>query len=310
MLSGGASSDEAIAIQEVAADRTAIHMMGFVPGNSLGGSECNAVGFQEMFNAKMAAQALRAPLIDEFGADVGYVQVRPRSDLGVSFESAVREEMGSDWTELSVVETRTGTRNFEGPIEQAAEEEPDVVFLDYYGLDGAHALRQSKQILGEEVGHVVPLYNRSMASNAASAIEDVIGTVHWHPVIRTPLSLQVIEAWSAEHAGDQQYSRQPSDLVHLAYSQLFQYAAAVQRAGSFEPPAVVSELEGFSYDLGMGEETMRACDHRADRPIPVVRGLSSPDELFGRYYQAEEVAEDVGYGCDEPPAADCEMGTI
>lgn len=311
MLAGGASSDEAIAHQEVASDRGVIHMIGFAPGNSIGGDHCAITGFQEMFNAKMAARALKQALLDEHGVEATFAQVRPRSDVGESFATSIAAEMvGEGWDELPSQTTRVGTQDFSDQIESAGNEDPDVLVLNYYGLDGAFALSQADELVGDEVDIVVPLYNRPMARNAGGAMEDVLGTIHWESAILQDNSRAFTNAWRSAYASDDRRADEPSGLAHLAYSQLFQWAAAVERAGSFRPPAVAEELSGHTYDLGMGEETMRECDHQAQRPIPIVSGLSEDQQYWGRYYEFQEILTDVGYSCDETPASDCEMGSI
>lgn len=310
MLAGGASSDEAIAHQEVARDRGVIHMIGFAPGTSISGTNCSLTGFQEMFNAKIAAQALRPVLVEEFGDNASFAQVRPSSDVGETFAVSMRQELlGAGWDQQTVERTRVGTTNFQSAIETAVSEDPDVLVLNYYGLDGAHALRQAAEI-DDDVQVVVPLYNRPMARNAGAAMANVLGTIHWESSILEDYSRMFTNAWRRAYSGDSRKASAPSGLAHLAYSQLFQYAAAVERAGTFEPPAVVDELEGYTYDVGMGEEEMRGCDHTAQRPVPIVRGLAEEDRYWGRYYEVEEIIDDVGFGCDQAPAVRCELGSF
>ncbi len=311
MLAGGASSDEAIAHQTVAMDHSVVHMIGFAPGNSISGTNCSLSGFQEMFNAKLAAQALRPVLTEEYADGADFAQVRPDSDVGESFGASMREELtDAGWNELTVETTRVGTTNFKSSIETAIAEDPNVLVLNYYGLDGSHALRQAAEIADDDTSVVVPLYNRPMARNAGGAMAGVLGTIHWESSILEGYSRMFTNAWRRAYSDNDQRATAPSGLAHLAYSQLFQYAAAVERAGSFEPPAVVDELQGYSYDLGMGEETMRQCDHTAQRPVPIVRGLSADDQYWGRYYEIEEVVTPDGYTCDEAPAANCNMGSF
>lgn len=312
MLAGGASSDEAIAHQSVARDRGVIHMIGFAPGNSIGGENCAVTGFQEMFNAMEAAQALRPVLVSEYGGDATFAQVSPNSDVGSTFETSMRAALTeAGWTEATAEQTRVGTENYEPEIQTAVEAEPDVLVLNYYGLDGSFALSQAADITdGTDIELVVPLYNRPMARNAGGAMGDVLGTIHWESSIREDNSRLFTNAWRAAYAANERRATSPSGLAHLAYSQLFQWAAAVERAGSFSPPDVVQDLEGYTYDIGMGSEELRQCDHTARRPVPIVRGLSADQRYFGKYYEIEQIITDVGYSCDEAPAADCNLGSF
>jgi hypothetical protein len=60
----------------------------------------------------------------------------------------------------------------------------------------------------------------------------------------------------------------------------------------------------------MGQETMRACDHQAQRDVPVVQGLPASEQESGRYFNIVNVTsrDELGYACDEGPAAECELG--
>lgn len=311
MVSGGASTGEALALQEAATEHGVVHMIGFAPGNSISGVNCSQYGFQEMYPPKLAAQALAPYLAEELGGDTTFGQVYPRSDVGEDFQLTLQQELSNTagWVRNHEESTRVGTQNFEDPIGAVLDTDPDVIILNYYGNDGARALRQADEVIDEEddVDVVVPLYNRPMAESAGGAIEDVIGTVTWDPGVDSRLSSQFDSWWIGEFGQRSDVSDSPSDLSHLAYSQLFQYAAAVNRAGSFEPPAVIDALEGHTYDHGMGEQEMRGCDHLAQRPVPIVRGLPASEQFEGVYYEVESVVEDVGFPCDEPPALDCDI---
>ena len=98
----------------------------------------------------------------------------------------------------------------------------------------------------------------------------------------------------------------------MAYAQTLQYAAAAERAGTFYPPEVIKQLEGHEYsNLGMGGETMRKCDHQAQRAVPVVKGLSDSEQSEGTFFDIVNLTQrgDLGYGCDSGPAAKCDLGS-
>lgn len=312
MLTGGGSTDEAVAHQAVASDRSVIHMVGFAPGDVLSGENCAAVGFQELFNASAAAEAIRPVVVGKYGEDLGFAQIRPRTDVGETFQNAMRNSLEqAGWNQRVSRTTRVGTQNFEGPFQEAIDRDPDVLVLNYWGLDGAHAIRQADEMKSDDMEIVVPMFNRPMARNAGAAMAGVIGTVHWDSSIIRPVSQQFSDAWTEVYTAEEdEVATRPSGLAHLAYNQLFKYATAVERAGSFEPPAVVSELEGMSYDIGMGSQEIRACDHQSKRPIPVVEGLPDEDQDWGRYYERRQTVRGAVPGCDKLPASDCSMGSL
>jgi branched-chain amino acid transport system substrate-binding protein len=65
--------------------------------------------------------------------------------------------------------------------------------------------------------------------------------------------------------------------AHTCYVQTLLYADAVQRAGSFNPCAVVEALEGFEFDgMGNGPTLYRAEDHQCFKDVLVVKGKENP----------------------------------
>ena len=55
---------------------------------------------------------------------------------------------------------------------------------------------------------------------------------------------------------------------------------------------------------------MRGCDHQAQRDVLVVRGLPTDDQTDDRLLEIvnQTSRDQLGYGCDEGLAAECELG--
>ncbi|PSQ23217.1 branched-chain amino acid ABC transporter substrate-binding protein [Halobacteriales archaeon QS_9_67_15] len=308
MFAGGSSSAVAIAQQGVAQDKKVMFTCCLTHSNDTTGRDCVRYSFREMFNAYMTGQALKPVLVDEYGDDLDFYQLYADYSWGKTVEESMRQFMTeAGWSEIDSVATPLDTSDFSSYLSEAQSSEADVLFLDHYGLDGANSLSDAVDAgIDEDMEIVMPLYNRPMAEAASSAIEGIFGTVAWDSQIDNEPSNSFTEAFGEAYDG-----RVPSGPAQLAYSGALQYAAAVERAGTFYPPEVIRELEGYEYDnIGMDEETMRACDHQAQRAIPVVRGLSESDQSDGNYFEIVNITsrDDVGYGCDEGPAAKCELG--
>lgn len=307
MLTGGASAREAQAQQQVAADRDAVYMAGYAPSNAISGTNCSGYGFNEVPNAQQVASALAPTVTAELGTDRNYVQVYPRSPVGeelfASLETPLAE--AGNWDLLSSVRTRVNASDYTSPIASALSRGPDVIVLNYYGIDGATVL----DIVADrapDVDVVTPLLDRTMAENAGDALAGTYGTLHWDPAVDGG-SGAFLESWSRAYGDDPQMPDTPPGLAHLAYVQVLQWAAAAARGGSVAADAVVGELEGVQYDVGLGRETMRACDHRSERPVPVVRGLSADQQSGGDYFDLVTSADGVTYACGEGPAGDCSL---
>jgi len=311
MFTGGSSSSVAIRQQEVALEKKVLYMCCLTHSNDTTGEACQRYSFREMFNGYMSAQALQPVLEEEFGSDIRFYQLWADYTWGETVQDSMADFMvESGWQQIGNQPTPLGTDDYRSYLEDVADSVADVVFLVHYGLDGANSLSQAREILPEDMEIVVPLYNRLMARSAASSIEDVYGTIAWDQSIEAPLSQTFQESFQQKFGDPEERPnyRIPSGPAHLAYTQTLQYAAAVERAGTFSPPEVIRELEGHVYAAGMGREEMRACDHQAIRPIPVVKGLAESEQETGRYFEFVSFTRDVGYDCNQGPAGECELG--
>jgi ABC-type branched-subunit amino acid transport system substrate-binding protein len=308
MFSGGSSTAVAIAQQGLGQREKVMFMSCLTHGNDTTGKDCDRYGFREMFNAYMTGQALKPVLVDEYGDDLEFYQLYADYSWGKTVEESMRQFMTeAGWTEVDSVATPLDTDDFSSYLSEAQSSGADALFLDHYGLDGANSLNQAVEAgIDEDMEIVMPLYNRPMAEAASSAIEGIYGTTAWDSQIDNEPSNTFTETFGEAYDG-----RVPSGPAWLAYTSTLLYAAAVERAETFYPPEVIRELEGYEYDnAGMGDETMRACDHQAHRAIPVVRGRAESEQSDGNFFEIVDITsrDDVGYGCDEGPAANCELG--
>jgi len=307
MVTGGSSSAVAVAVQELCQRERVQFMACLTHANDTTGTDCVRYSFREVFNTTMSAQALAPVVTDEYGDDLSFYQLYADYNWGQSQQESMNTYFTeAGWSQIDSVATPLGTSDFSSFLSQVPRDEADVLFLNHYGLDGANSLSQAiDRGLNEDVEIVMPLYNRPMAQAASGAIEGVFGTAAWDSQIDNEPSNQFTQAFQDE------YDRIPSGVAQLAYAQTLQYAAAVERAGTFYPPEVIRQLEDYEYDnIGMGPETMRACDHQAHRAVPVVRGLPEDEQEQGQFFEIVELTprDEIGYGCDEGPAAECDLG--
>jgi ABC-type branched-subunit amino acid transport system substrate-binding protein len=308
MISGGSSSAVAIAVQGLCQNENVPFMACLTHSNDTTGKDAARYGFREVFNAYMTGQALAPVVREEYGSDLSFYQLYADYSWGQTQQASMEQFMTdvAGWSQIDSVATPLGTTDFSNYLSGAQSESPDVLILNHYGLDGANSVQQAVDAgLDEEMEIMVPLYNRPMAQAAGGAIEDVFGTVAWTAQIDNTPSNEFTQVFQNE------YDRIPSGPAQLAYAQTLQYAAAAERAGTFYPPEVIKQLEGYEYDnIGMGQELMRACDHQAQRDVPVVRGLPESEQSEGSFYEVVTVTsrDDVGYACDAGPAAEAELG--
>ncbi|MFC6724087.1 substrate-binding protein [Halobium palmae] len=309
MISGGSSSAVAIAVQELCQSEKVMFMCCLTHSNDTTGKNCVRYSFREMFNAYMTGQALAPVVKEEYGEGLEFYQLYADYSWGQTQQESMNKFLSEDagWSQVESVPTPLGTSDYSSFLSEAANSGADVIVLNHYGLDGANSLSQAVDMgIDEDMELLVPLYNRPMAEAAGGAIGGVFGTVAWDSQIDNQPSKEFNQVFN------EQYERTPSGPAQLAYAQTLQYAAAAERAGTLYPPEVIKQLEGLEYEnIGMGQELMRKCDHQAQRDVPVVRGLPGNEQEQGQYFEIVNVTsrDQLGYGCDEGPAAECELGS-
>ncbi len=309
MFSGGSSSATAVAQQSLAQRERVQYMCCLTHSNDTTGQDCVRYSFREMFMAYMTGQALAPIVVDDFGEGLDFYQLYADYTWGQTQEDSMRQFFEAEgWNEIDSVATPLGSDDYSTFLNQARDSGADVLILNHYGLDLANSLSQAVDAgIDDDMEIVVPLYNEPMADGAGDAIEGIYGTADWSAQLDDQYSVAFVEAFEDE------YDRTPSYAARLAYSAAMLYAAAVERAGTFYPPEVIRELEDYEYDnTGMGDSIMRECDHQAMRDILVVQGYGlEQQEETGEFWEVVERSrypEEVGYDCDEGPAAECELG--
>jgi ABC-type branched-subunit amino acid transport system substrate-binding protein len=307
MISGGSSSSVAIAVQELCQQEKVQFQACLTHSNDTTGSACVRYSTREMFNAYMTGQALAPVLQEEYGDGLNFYQLYADYTWGETTQASMRqflEEAG--WNQVDSVATPLGTSDYQSYLSDVPRDEVDVLILAHYGLDAANSLPQAREAgMDEDMELVVPLYNRLMAQAASDSIQGVFGTADWNWQLEDSPSQTFTQSFRNE------YDKVPSYAARLAYTQTLQYAAAVERAETFYPPEVIRQLEGYEYsNAGLGAETMRGCDHQAQRDVLVVQGAPSGQQTQQKLLNIvnQTSRDQLGYACDAGPAAECELG--
>ncbi|MFB6123721.1 MAG: substrate-binding protein [Haloferacaceae archaeon] len=308
MVSGGSSSAVAIAVQKLCQDEKVMFMACLTHSNDTTGPSCVRYSFREMFNAYMTGQALAPVLAEEYGEDLNFYQLYADYSWGQTQQASMQKfftEVGN-WSQIKSVPTPLGTSDYSSYLSDVPRDETDVLVLNHYGLDAANSLPQAiNQGLKEDMEIVVPLYNRLMAQAASDYIEGIFGTAEWSWQLQNGPSQKFTQAFRDE------YGKVPSYAARLAYFQTLQYSAAAERAGTFYPPEVIKQMENYDYSGGgLGEETLRKCDHQAQRDVLVVQGLPTSEQTDSKLLSVvnQTSRDQLGYACDAGPAAECELG--
>ncbi len=312
MITGGSSSGVAIAVQGLCQEAGVIFMAGLTHSNDTTGKDKKANGFRHFFNGYMSAAALAPVLKNLYGEDRNAYHLTADYTWGWTQEesiAAATEAIG--WNTVEKVRTPLGAGDFSSYIAPVLNSGADVLVLNHYGGDMVNSLTNAvqfglreKMVNGKQFEIVVPLFSRLMARGAGENIKGIPGSTNWH------WSLQDEGSQAFVRSSGEKYGFPPSQAAHTVYCQTLLYADAVQRAGSFNPCAVVEALEGFEFDgLGNGATLYRAEDHQCFKDVLVVRGKENPESEFDLLEVVEVTPRaQVEYAPDHPMFAGGALG--
>jgi ABC-type branched-subunit amino acid transport system substrate-binding protein len=283
MITGGSSSGVAVAVQGLCQEMGVIFMAGLTHSNDTTGKDKRRYGFRHFFNAYMSGKALGPVLKEEMGTERKAYHLTADYTWGWTQEESIKnttEALG--WQTTAAVKTPVGAGDFSQYITPVLNSGADVLILNHYGKDMINSLTQAvqfglrdKQVNGKNFEIIVPLFSRLMAQGAGENIKGIFGTTNWNWSLQDEGSKAFVKSFG------QEYGFPPSMAAHTTYVQALLYANAVEAAGTFYPPEVIKQLEGFKFDgMGNGPTEYRAEDHQCFKDVLVVRGNQNPTSQF------------------------------
>ncbi|EDQ35445.1 ABC-type branched-chain amino acid transport system, periplasmic component [Hoeflea phototrophica DFL-43] len=319
MISGGSSSGVAVAVQALCQEAGVIFMAGLTHANDTTGKDRKANGFRHFFNSYMSGAALAPVLKNAYGADRKAYYLTADYNWGYTTEQAVRESTEAvGWETVNNVLTPLTQTDFSSYIAPVLQSDADVLVLVHYGGNMVNSLTNAVQfglrdrmVNGKQFEIVVPLYSELMARGAGENVKGIFGSQNWDWKLENQLGSRYIGTNAFVRSFGEKYGFPPSQAAHTCYVQTLLYADAVERAGSFNPCAVVEALEGFEFDgLGNGPTLYRADDHQCFKDVVVVKGKENPESEFDLVEIVEVTpAEQVTYAPDHPQFAGGDLGT-
>jgi len=313
MITGGSSSGVAVAVQALCQEAGVIFMSGLTHSNDTTGKDKRANGFRHFFNSYMSGAALAPVLKANYGADRKAYHLTADYNWGYTTEEAIKsstEAMG--WETVAAVKTPLTQTDFSSYIAPVLQSGADTLVLNHYGGNMVNSLTNAvqfglrdKQVNGKDFQIIVPLYSRLMARGAGANVKGIFGSTNWHWSLTDEGSKAFVKSFG------EKYGFPPSQAAHTTYVQTLLYADACERAGSFQPCAVVEALEDFEFDgLGNGKTLYRGDDHQCFKDVLVVKGKENPTSEFDLLEIVEKTpAEQVTYAPDHPQFAGGALGS-
>ncbi len=304
MITGGSSSSTAIAVQGLCQEAGIIFMAGLTHSNDTTGKDRKANGFRHFFNGYMSGAALAPVLANRYGTDRKAYHLTADYTWGwTQQESIANSTEALGWETINNVMTPLASTDFSSYIAPVLNSGADVLVLNHYGGNMVNSLTNAvqfglrdKEANGKNFEIVVPLYSRLMARGAGENVKGILGSTNWHWSLPDDGSKAFVRSFGTK------YGFPPSQAAQTCYVQTLLYADAVNRAGSFNPCAVVEALEGFEFDgLGNGPTLYRADDHQCFKDVLVVQGKENPTSEFDVLEVVEVTPRaQVEYPADHP----------
>lgn len=154
------------------------------------------------------------------------------------------------------------TTDFSPYITKIMQSKPEGVFISLWGGNLIDFIRQADQ-MGFFKGDFDVLMSLGAATEVLYALKDKmpegiwVGTRYWFLANNSPINVKFRNAYY------KRFGQYPSYNAHGAYSAVYVYKAAVEKAKSVDKDAVIRALEGLSIELPVGKITIRAADHQA-----------------------------------------------
>jgi ABC-type branched-subunit amino acid transport system substrate-binding protein len=271
MIFGGSSSGVAVAVGEICQQKGVPFFGTLTYSTATTGTKGHRHTFRECYDAWMGAKALASYLNSNF-AGKKYMYITADYTWGWTTEASVRKFTNTEdvGTHKGVL-TPLGTKEFGKQLALAKMVKPDVLVLVLFGADMVNAVRQATAIgLKNQCQIVVPNLTLGMAEGGGPKVmEGVVGALPWCWQVpykyNYPRGVQFVEAYSAK------YNRYPSTSGASAYTIVYEYKNAVERARTFDAPKVITALEGHSYTFLKDQQTWRAFDHQSIQTVYAVK---------------------------------------
>jgi branched-chain amino acid transport system substrate-binding protein len=283
MVFGGSSSAVAIAAGEVCQSKNTLFFGTLTYSNSTTDKNAHRYTFRECYNAWMAAKAIGDYLKTNFTGKK-YLYITADYTWGWSTEESVRKFTDTENSEMHKgVLTPLGTKDFNKQLSFAKMVKPDVLVLVLFGKDMSNAIRQATAMgLKRDMQIVVPNLTLGMAEGGGPKVmEGVIGALPWCWQVPYKYGYEKGKAFVEKFAA--KHNRYPSTSGASAYAIMYEYKEAVERAGSFEPNAIIKTLEGHKYQHLKDQQYWRAFDHQSIQSVFAVKCKAQAEVLKDKF---------------------------
>ncbi|WP_254537136.1 ABC transporter substrate-binding protein [Halomarina litorea] len=220
--------------------------------------------------AKYAVEELDVTRVANIGPDYAY------GTQTWDYFKAFADALGGEFEYVESVFPTLGASDMTPQINQVLAANPDLVFTSFWAGDAVTFVQQAtEQGLFDQVDDVFDTLG------ADPTVFEALGTTmpegvhysswYWHSAYDNQENQDFVQAYKDANGGSL-----PSFTGPTTFSAIQIYKKAIEAAGSTEPDAIISEMEGMSHTGPRGEWTLDADSHQAS--APTIIGETSKDD--------------------------------
>ncbi|MDY6951639.1 MAG: substrate-binding protein [Thermodesulfobacteriota bacterium] len=286
MVFGGSASSVAVAAGKVCQEKGVPFFGTLTYSTATTGKEGRRHTFRECYNAWMGAKAIASYLNQNFKGKK-YFYITADYTWGWTTEASVRKFSNTEDTSqhkgMLTPFPGASEADFRKALSFAKMLKPDVLVLVLFGKDMSTAIRLATAMgLKKDMQIVVPNLTLGMAEGGGPKVmEGVIGALPW--TWKVPYKYDYGKGKGFVETFSAKYDRYPSTSGASAYTILYEYKAAVERAGTFDAPAVIKALEGHAYTLLKDKQVWRDFDHQSVQTVYAVKCNAQAAVLRDKY---------------------------
>jgi ABC-type branched-subunit amino acid transport system substrate-binding protein len=308
LLTGSTSSAVAVALNKLAQREKVLYAAGISGSNDTTGKDCVRYGVRQCFYGQTAAAAIGPLLVKTFGQNKKAAYLTPDYTYGHTVTKSMQDFLKTaGWTTVTNQVAPLGAPDYSSYLLNVANSGADVLLNVNWGHDAVLSTKQAKQFgIFDKMKLVVPYQTPFLAREVGEGLMAGVyaATDFWWTLQdKYPLAKMFVEEF------DKKYGYKPEWGANNAYMEFALWADAVERAGTFYPPAVIKVYEdGHKIQSTVGEVYFRAADHQLVRPVIIVRGKKMADMKNKEdFYDVVEVVPGEPL-MQKPDAFGCKLG--
>mgnify|MGYP006268929489 CR=1 FL=1 len=308
MCAGSVSSSVAIANQKLAQREKVIYLPAITGSNATTGQACQRYAFRACHYAYTSSKALAPVLAKELGSDAKVAYLVPDYTYGHSVLDSMKEfTEAQGWETVNEQFPPLGIDDFSPYLTNIATSGANVLVNICFGADAVISAKQAKEFgILDTMSQVFPYMAPFLPEELGPEImAGVYGATDfwWTLADENDKAAMFVDAFKSK------YGYNPEWGAHTGFLQTMLYADAVERAGTFDPKAVIETYEsGYTIDTTLGEVSWRKEDHQLIRPVHVVVGktkdeMGNPEDLLkivGRAEGKDVMPPIEKFGCQMP----------